>query len=301
MVQPRKLTLEELRSGMQVFLYFPPVEQAIQEEVKQLVSNILLSKAKNGGRPPVDVMADYLNAGTDTEERIKVVTGFSRGSLEKVKRVYEAMFPGESWSKIWRDEKKRRRIAAFLVNQTDAEIFVPPFIRHNFFLPANWIALLQDEAYLQALVRGNMQSKYAVRIGEALEDETREVVESAGFRHGRGAVAIVDDKQVDVAIPDTSGPRFLIMASYQMTTSSAQSSKANEQLRMYQDVRHHNGSRRQRDQRDVLFINVIDGGGWLARPNDLKIMWRGCDYCFSRSSLGGLREVLQHSISHYAP
>ena len=246
--------------------------------------------------PPVDVMADYLNAGTDTVERIKVVTGFSRGSLEKVKRIYEAMFPGESWSKIWHDEKKCHRIAAFLVNQADAEIFVPSFIRNNFFLPDNWIELLQDEAYLQTLVRGNMQSKYAVGIGEALEGKTREVVESAGFSHGRGPVAIVDDKQVDVAIPDTSRPRFLIMASYQMTTSSAQSSKANEQLRMYQAVRNYNSSRQQRDQPDVLFINVIDGGGWLARPNDLQTMWRECHYCFSRSSLDGVREVLQH---HY--
>ena len=294
MAKPRKLTLEELRKGMRVFLDFPAVEQAIQEEVKQTVGKILLSKAQNGGRAPVDVMADYLNAGTETEERIKVVTGFSRGSLEKVKRIYEAMFPDERWSQIWHDEKKRRRIAAFLVNQADAEIFVPPFIRNNFFLPDNWIELLQAEAYLQTLVRANMQSKYAVRIGEALEDETREIVESAGFSHGKGAVGIVDDKQVDVAIPDTSSPLFLIMASYQMTTSSAQSSKANEQQRMYQEVRNHNSKRQQRDQPDVLFINVIDGGGWLARPNDLQIMWSACDYCFSRSNLDGVREVLQH-------
>lgn len=294
MANPRKLTLEELITGMRVFLDFPAVEREIQKEVEQIVHKILLSKAQNGRRHPVDVMADYLNAGTDTEERIKVVTGFSRGSLEKVKRIYEAMFPGESWSKIWHDEKKRRRIAAFLVNQTDAEIFVPQFIRNNFFLPDNWIELLQDEAYLQVLARGNMQSKYAVRIGEALEDETREVVESVGFKHGKGAVAIVDDKQVDVAIPNTSEPQFLIMASYQMTTSSSQSSKANEQLRMYQEVRNHNSSRRQRDLPDVQFINVIEGGGWLARLNDLQIMWRECDYCFSRSSLDGMRKVLQH-------
>ena len=36
---------------------------------------------------------------------------------------------------------------------------------------------------------------------------------------------------------------------------------------MYQDVRSYNSSRSQRNKPDVLFINVIDGGGWLARPN----------------------------------
>lgn len=294
MPEPRKLTLEELRSGMRVFLEFPDVERSLQEEVDRTIDKILLSKAQNGGRPPVDVLTDYLDAGRDTEERLKVVIGFSRGSLERVKRIYEAMFPGARWSRLWHDEEKRRRIAGFLINQHDDEIFVPPFIRSNFFLPDNWIELLQDEDYLQAIVQGNMQSKYAVGMGEALEAEARQVVEDAGFSHGKGPVFIVDDKEVDIAIPDTSEPQVLIMSSYQITTSSAQSSKANEQLRMYQDVRSYNSSRSQRNKPDVLFVNVIDGGGWLARPNDLQTMWRECDYCFSLASLHGLREVLQH-------
>ena len=296
MAEPRKLTLEELRSGMQVFLDFPDVEQALQEEVEQTVNKILLSQAQNGGRPPIDVLTDYLDAGRDTEERLKVVIGFSRGSLERVKRIYEAMFPGARWSRLWHDEEKRRRIAGFLVNQHDDEIFVPPFIRSNFFLPDNWIELLQDSDYLQAIVQGNLQSQYATDIGYALEDKIGEIVDDAGHSHEKGKVGIVDSKEVDIAIPDIDAPRILIMSSYQLTTGSSQSSKANEQLRMYQDVRSYNSSRSQRNKPDVLFINVIDGGGWLARPNDLQTMWRECDYCFSLASLDGLRDVLDYHI-----
>ena len=40
----------------------------------------------------------------------------------------------------------------------------------------------------------------------------------------------------DVAVPGVAAPRILIMASYQLTTSSSQSSKANEQVRMYEAV-----------------------------------------------------------------
>ena len=272
MAEPRKLTLEELRDGMQAFLDFPDVEQSLQIEVEQTVNKILLSKAQNGGRHPVDVLTDYLDAGSDTEDRLKIIVGFSRGSVEKVKRIYEAMFPGVSWSMLRYDPSVRRRIASFLIYQNDLEVFVPPFIRRNFFLPGNWIELLQDRAYLQAIVQGNMQSKYAVRIGEALEAETRRVVDKALYGHEKGPVSIVDDKEVDIAVPDVSEPQVLIMSSYQLTTSSSQSSKANEQLRMYQDVRSYNSSRSQRNNPDVLFINVIDGDGWLARPNDLQTM-----------------------------
>lgn len=141
-----------------------------------------------------------------------------------------------------------------------------------------------------------MQSKYAVRIGDALEDEVRKIVENSGFNSEKGAVRIVDDKEVDIAIPNTDEPQILIMSSYQLTTSSSQSSKANEQLRMYQDIERHNRSRSQRDSPNALFINVIDGGGWLSRSNELQTMWDGCDYCFSYSSLSGLREVLRYHL-----
>ncbi len=247
----------------------------------------------------MDVLTDYLNARNvkDMEERLKVIIGFSHGSLEKVKRIYEGILPGVSWSSLRYDEHRRRRIASFLIHPESEEFFVPPFIRKSFSLPHNWIELLQDEGYLNAVIHGNMQSRYAVHIGEALEEEVRKIATDTGLGSQKGAVHIVDNKEVDIAIPNSDEPQILIMSSYQLTTSSSQSSKANEQLRMYQDIRGYNSSRRQRSELNVLFINVIDGGGWLSRPNDLQTMWDGCDYCFSYSSLNGLREVLKYHLT----
>jgi len=110
---PTKMTLDALRAGMRPFLDFPQVEQAIQAEVDQTVEKILLTRAQNGGRHSIEVLTDYLDAGSreNTEDRMKTIIGFSRGSLEKLKRIYEAIFPGASWSLIWRDENIRRRFA----------------------------------------------------------------------------------------------------------------------------------------------------------------------------------------------
>lgn len=295
---PQKMTLDQLRAQMQVFLDFRDVERTIQAEVEQTVSRILLSKAQNGGRASVDVLADYLNAPNMNalEERLKVVIGFAHGSLERIKRIYETIFPGASWSRIRRDEDKRRRIAAFLITPQAEEIFVPSFIKNNFSLPDNWIELLQDEDYLQAVVRNTMQSKYAANMGFALEEQVRGIVASAGYTAQKGKVGIVDNKEVDIAIPDIVNPRILIMSSYQVTTGSSQSSKASEQAGMYEAVQRHNRSRAQRNAPNVVFVNVIDGGGWLSRPNDLQTMWDACDYCFSRASLDGLRAVLARHL-----
>ena len=289
---PRKLTFDELREGMRVFLEFPRVETSFQEEAERTVDKILLAKARNGGRDPIDVLSEYLDAGFDTDERLKTITGFSNGSLEKLKRIYAAVFPRESWSAIRRDESIRRRIAAFLIDPQREAALVPQFIRRNFTLPANWIDSLQDRAYMEAVVQGGMQSKYSVAIGDALEEAIRDLAAESGCAQEKGPAQIVDDKEVDIAIPDASNPRILIMSSYQLTTSSSQSSKANEQARMYEDVRRHNASRSRRGMADVRFVNVIDGGGWLERPKDLQTMWSECDYCFPHSRLAELKAVL---------
>ena len=294
MTPPRKLTFDELREGMRVFLEFPRVETDFQEETERTVEKILLAKVRNGGRDPIDVLTEYLDAGSDTEERLNTITGFSHGSLEKLKRIYAAMFPSASWSAIKRDESMLRRIAAFLIEPQLEAAFVPQFIRRNFALPDNWIDLLQDRAYVQAVAQGRMQSKYSVAIGEALEDAVRALAVESGCSQEKGAVQIVDDKEVDAAIPDASNPRILIMSSYQLTTSSSQSSKANEQTRMYEDVRRHNASRSRRGMANVQFVNVIDGGGWLERPKDLQTMWSECDYCFPHSRIDELKAVLDY-------
>ena len=66
---------------------------------------------------------------------------------------------------------------------------------------------------------------------------------------------------------------------------------------MYALVKQHNGRRAQLNNPDVLFINIIDGGGWLARSKDLQSIWANCDYIFPLSRMDGLQEVLAHYIS----
>lgn len=45
---PQKMTLDQLRAQMQVFLDFRDVERTLQSDVDRIVGGILLSKARNG-------------------------------------------------------------------------------------------------------------------------------------------------------------------------------------------------------------------------------------------------------------
>ena len=114
------------------------------------------------------------------------------------------------------------------------------------------------------------------------------MIKNHALRYEKGHVSLVDNKEVDLVIPSLKNPRILIMSSYSMTTSSAQSSRANEQCAMYDLINRHNRVHRG----NVLFINVIDGGGWLVRKNDLNKMYECCHYCYTDFVLEDLSILL---------
>lgn len=85
----------------------------------------------------------------------------------------------------------------------------------------------------------------------------------------------------------------MIMVSYMETTSSSQTARANEQLAMYQKIIGENV----RFGRQRVFVNVIDGAGWLARRSDLVKLYRGCDFCLNMKTLDQLEAI----ICRYVP
>lgn len=158
----------------------------------------------------------------------------------------------------------------------------------------NWVGILRNEKHIKSIVLNALQSKYAVAIGFALEKSIVKVVETIGVEYEKGKVEIVDNKEVDVAIPSIKNPKILIMSSYALTTASSQSSRANEQVLMYESVLRHN--RRRSD--NVKFINIIDGGGWIARKRDLEKIRRNCDKMFSYQDItnGSFQKYLERCV-----
>lgn len=278
---------------MQVFVSFDEVEREFSKLVDKTMQNILLTEAKNGERKQADVIFDYLNH-KEWETRLKTIVGLSGGSVERLKRVCDAILPTGKREDIGRDAKVRRAVADFLSNPQNYSA-VPPFIRSCFYLPTGWVQILRDEQQIKALALNSLQSKYAVQIGFAQEKRIVQVVSKLGLAYSKGRVEMVDNKEVDVVIPNANEPVVLIMSSYALTTSSSQSSRANEQAKMYENIQTHN---RRRDA-NVKLLNVIDGGGWLARANDLNKILRYSDRNFSNYDLADgtfeqyLREIIR--------
>lgn len=104
----------------------------------------------------------------------------------------------------------------------------------------------------------------------------------------QGACTLVDRK-VDLMIPSAIDPRIIIMSSYDETTSSGQSTRATDMIALYESLQH----RRMQGGYEHYFVNVVDGGGWLARRKDLRRMWQACNFCLNINTLPQLAHIIK--------
>jgi len=284
--KPAKLTINRLKKGMQVFLNFPQVEDAMEQAAHERTAAGAFVDQVNKGQPgTADDIVSLLAVSTALEyqERIKLLIATSAGSFEVMDRVCMVICPKQStWGRRRASKEATKAIARFLTSP-DEFPNVPRYVRERLRLPTDFLDRMAND--ISREVHQSLQSLYNTRSGLAVEEAINSIVTQTGYKYEKGQVSIVDNKEVDIAVPALVLPRILIMASYQLTTASSQSQRAREQQVMYQHVGAYNDLRDNRGTPDVQLVNVIDGGGWLARSKDLAEMHRYCDYALAVSHL----------------
>lgn len=298
MPKPAKLTLAELKAGMQVFLNFPQVEAEVETaKAARIESAAAFVKPADGAEPgTVDDIVTLLTVDrtAEYEERLKLLVAAGAGSMEVLDRVCMVICPEQSsWSQRRASASATRAIAEFLIDP-DAVPAVPQYVRERLRLPTDFLNRVQSNIARE--VHRSLHSLYNTRSGFAVENVINGIVQRTGYTCEKGQVALVDHKEVDAVVPGLTLPRILIMASYQLTTASSQSQRAREQQTMYDHVGAYNNLRDNRNAPNVQLVNVVDGGGWLARSNDLAEMHRYCDYALA---VGQLEQRLPAILRHH--
>ena len=298
MPKPAKLTLGQLKQGMRVFLNFPQVEAEVENAKADRIAAAaaFVNRADDAELGTVDDIVALLAVDNtkDYAERLKLLIAASAGSLEVLDQVCMVICPEQpTWSRRRQSASATRTIAEFMINP-DAVPEVPRYIRERLRLPTDFLNRIQSNIARE--VHGSLQSLYNTRSGFAVENAINRIVRQTGYTCEKGQVALVDNKEVDAVIPELKLPRILIMASYQLTTASSQSQRAREQQTMYDHIDAYNNLRDNRNAPDVQLVNVVDGGGWLARAKDLAEMHRYCDYALA---VGQLEQYLPAILRHH--
>lgn len=303
LILKKKTTLDDFITTCSPLYKIPELEQAMRERVEDIVRDLLAFVPDTN---PIKNLTRFLQKDPNF---LGVLLALSNLSQEKFLRILTAeRFAqsdfGKEWSadqvfqKMKRDEVFAERIARLFLEGRNSDILVrqvADFYLAQLSLPQNWDAVIRDRTVVENVVRKKLTGEYIDKKGAAIEALIRSrldwIRDTYGVEHEHGQVKLLG-KEVDHAIPSCENPFVLVMASYMETTSSSQTARANEQQAMYQKIIGENvryGTKR-------VFVNVVDGAGWLARRSDLRKLYDGCDYCLNLNTLDQLEAIVCHHV-----
>ncbi|MBW8010951.1 MAG: hypothetical protein FVQ83_06880 [Chloroflexi bacterium] len=132
---------------------------------------------------------------------------------------------------------------------------------------------------------------YGGKKGYYVEGKIEKKLVEIGTPYGKGRSKIIET-DIDFAIPNTDDPWIVIMSTFQETTSSGQTNKTRDMLSAFERINRHNS--RYNEKR--VFVNFVDGGGWLARKRDMERLVNQCHYYVNLKSLDMLEAIVKKHI-----
>lgn len=295
-----KPSFDEFIQTCTPLLKIPALEEAMRRRVQEILSELLDFQPETD---PVQSLKRFLQKD---ENFLGVLLALTNLSQEKFLRIITAQrFANQDFAPEWgvkeiyrrlrKDDSFAEQIARLFLEGKNSQTLaaqVADFYLDQLSLPANWTDIIRDDTLIGNLVRKKLTGEYSDKKGEFIERQVAEVLERIratwGIPYAQGQVKLVG-KEVDYVLPSLEEPFVMIMVSYMETTSSSQTTRANEQLAMYQKIVGEN-VHYPREQR--MLVNIVDGAGWLARRSDLRKMYEGCHYCLNMRTLSQLETIV---------
>ena len=180
-------------------------------------------------------------------------------------------------------------------------IEMPLYYMRNFkLLDEEFINDLTEFNYVDRILNDNeIQGKYSNEVGAHVEKIIQNRLDAyrenknpdLGYKTQQEFPLL--NKNIDFLIPSVNNPRILIESSYNITTGSGQSKRADQLVELYGILMKHNANHR---NNKIIMMNYCDGFGWVGRQNDLHRIYDASDFVFNRKNLNILDEVLDEYI-----
>lgn len=223
------------------------MEQQIKGRVRAIVTELLNFQPDSD---PAQNLKQFLQKD---ENFLGVLLALTNLSQEKLLRILTAQrFADDDYGPEWGAESVYRKIKhddafaekiarLFLEGRSNAMLAeqVADFYLDQLSLPDNWPDIIRDQNVIGNIVRKKLTGEYTDQKGEYVERKIRilldEVQERLGVPHAHGQVTFLG-KEIDHALPSLDDPYVMVMVSYMETTSSHQTSRANEQQAIYTKI-----------------------------------------------------------------
>ena len=250
----------------------------------------------------VDKLKAFVSLIGLSEERLKRVVSLVRF------RFYQEDFKSE-WTvnqisrKLITDKGFKDLMIEFFIGGRNSQIGaeIPLYYMKNFKLTdQEFISDLRNYKYVERILNDNeIQGKYSNEVGAHVERIIQTKLEdykehiNATLQYEIQKEFPMLNKNIDFLIPSVNSPIILIESSYNITTGSGQSKRADQLVEFYGTLMRHNANHR---ANKIIILNYCDGFGWVGRQNDLHRIYDASDFVFNQRTINVLDAVLNEYI-----
>jgi len=246
----------------------------------------------------------------EDKEGLNFLLTISGISTEKFKRIISALRlkKGGTFKTEWDIERCRKEIINnFFFTKEIIEMFqlgndselakeLPYYYLENVSLNDKSLEFLTSDNYLKRQLKRIGDGKYNNDVGDRVEDEIARALEDYKSKYDitytREKFVPWINRNLDFCLPNEQDPHIIIESSFQVTTGSGQTTKRNDEVKTSADIRAHNIQK----GKNIAFVNLCDGAGWLARQADLKRIYDCSDYVINLKNLHLLEEIIRYYI-----
>lgn len=306
-VTARKLTYDELFNSTTMFYINAEYEAQIEKEVQAKTAQISVGLQKIKSK---ETLKQYI---IDNKDSLDNLTSVAEISVERFKRMVSMIRKdrGFVFATEWGLSKIRTAMMESPAmmesilnliwdgkNDDRMKACIPSFYLDNMAMDATTLSKLQDENNVRQLVKRGLEGRYSNGIGDAvladIEKELKRVCAKHGLEYQKNIRLPLLDRAVSFVLESPSKPTLILDVSYSVTTSSSQGSKKEAARKTVEALK------KERAQgKNIVYVNFLDGAGWIGRQADLREIHRCSDYVLNFQNIGLLEDIIDAHIDEF--
>ena len=173
---------------------------------------------------------------------------------------------------------------------------IPAFYLDNMAIDKTTLAKLTDKNSIRLFVKRGLEGKYSNNIGDLIlgeiETKLKSVCASHGLEYEKNVRVPALDRAVSFVLESSDDPQVIIDVSYSVTTSSSQGTKKETARKTESYVK-----QKRAEGKKVIYINFLDGAGWIGRQADMREIHRCSDYVLNFNNINILEDIIDEFVS----
>lgn len=303
----KKLTYDELFNSTTMFYINEQYEADIEQEVRSKTADISVGLRTIKDK---ESLKQYI---IDHKDALDNLTSVAEISVERFKRMVSMIRKDRGF--VFATEWSLGKIRTSMMespammesilnliwngkNDDKMKACIPAFYLENIIMDETTLSKLQDENIVRQLVKRGLEGRYSNGIGDTVLADIEREIKRACAKHGleyqKNVRVPILDRAVSFVLESSIQPKLIVDVSYSVTTSSSQGSKK-EAARKTVEVL----SREKAAGRNIVFVNFLDGAGWIGRQADMREIHRCSDYVLNFQNLGMLEDIVDAHISDF--